>query len=252
VTSIDQAAGKLNATVKTAEGPKPLIIETTKDTEFTRYAPDNPKTPAPSQLAQIQAGDQVRVIGDKSADGATIGAQRVYSGAFRTISATINSIGADGKSVTVKDLATKKPVEIAVNDDSAVRKLPPMMAMMLARRFNPNFKPAAGTPGNGAPEGSGSPPPGAGGPMAGGGMRGPRTGDVSQMLERVPKINLADLKQGDAVVISGVATGTDNSRLLATNIIAGVEPILQSAPSRQSGQSLGGDWGLGDIAAPQQ
>jgi hypothetical protein len=77
-----------------------------------------------------------------------------------------------------------------------------------------------------------------------------RSGDMSQMLERVPRISLSDLKQGDAVVISGVALGADNSHLLATGVIAGVEPILQSAPQRQ-GQSLGGDWGMGEMAVPQ-
>jgi hypothetical protein len=69
------------------------------------------------------------------------------------------------------------------------------------------------------------------------------------MLERVPKISLAELKPGDAVVVSGVSLGADNSRLLATGIIAGVEPILQSAPTRQG--SVGGDWGLGEMAVPQ-
>ena len=88
---------------------------------------------------------------------------------------------------------------------------------------------------------------GAGGP---GGQRG-GNGDISQMLERAPKIALSDLKQGDAVVVSGAAIGADNMHLLATNVIAGVEPILQSAPQRQGGQSLAGDWGLGEIAAPQ-
>jgi hypothetical protein len=246
VTSVDAAAGKLNATIKTPEGAKPVTITTTGQTEFTRYAPENPKIPAPSQLTQIQAGDQVRVIGDRSADGATITAQKVYSGAFRTISGTVASIGADGKSVTVKDLATKKPVEIVLGEDAAVHKLPPMMAMMLARRFNPSYKPAEGAPNGGAaPVGAGQ-----GQRMGGGG--GPRgNGDISQMLERAPKIALSDLKQGDAVVVSGAATGADNTHLLASTVIAGVEPILQSAPQRQGGQSLGGDWGLGEIAAPQ-
>ncbi len=77
-----------------------------------------------------------------------------------------------------------------------------------------------------------------------------RSGDISQMLERVPKISLSDLKAGDAVVVSGVALVADNSRLLATGVIAGVEPILQSAPTRQA-QSLGGDWGMGEMAVPQ-
>jgi hypothetical protein len=263
VTSVDAAAGKLNAMIKTSEGAKPIAIATTGQTEFTRYAPENPKTPAPSQLTQIQAGDQVRVIGDKSADGATVTAQKIYSGAFRTISGTVTSIGSDGKSVTVKDLATKKPVEILLGEDAAVRKLPPMMAMMLARRFNPSYKPAEGAPNGTAPAGAERPngssaegqapagrSSGQGQPMGGGG-RARGNGDISQMLERAPKIALSDLKQGDAVVVSGAVTGGDNTHLLATGVIAGVEPILQSAPQRQGGQSLGGDWGLGEIAAPQ-
>jgi len=156
VTSVDPASGKINATVKSAEGPKTVAIETTGQTEFTRYAPENPKTPAVSRLAQIQVGDQIRVIGDKSADGgAAVAARKVYSGAFRTISATITSIGSDGKSATVKDLASKKAIEISLGEETPVRKLPPMMAMMLARRFNPNYKPAEGSAAGGArPDGA--------------------------------------------------------------------------------------------------
>lgn len=73
---------------------------------------------------------------------------------------------------------------------------------------------------------------------------------MSQMIESVPKISVSDLKPGDAVIVSGAATSSDNSRLIATNIIAGVEPILRAAPARQSGQSSG-DWGLGEISIPQ-
>lgn len=256
VTSVDAAGGKLNTTVKTPEGAQAIAIETNGQTEFTRYAPENPKTPAPSQLAQIQIGDQVRVIGDKSADGVTITAKKIYSGAFRTISGTIAAIGADGKSLTVKNLATKKPVEIALGEEASVRKLPPMMAMMLARRFNPGYKLAEGAASGGAPPAGAQRPsgsPGGGQAPAAGGRGGPRGGhgDISQMLERAPAIALSDLKQGDAVVISGVATTADNTRLLASSVIAGVEPILESAPKRQGGQGPGGDWGLGDIAAPQ-
>jgi hypothetical protein len=50
------------------------------------------------------------------------------------------------------------------------------------------------------------------------------------------------LKPGDAVVVAGAPIANDQSRLLATNVIAGVEPIFQSASPRQM-QSLG-DWGL--------
>jgi hypothetical protein len=274
VSALDAAAGKITVSVRTADGPKMVSVETSKGTEFTRYSPDTPKTPAPSQFAQLQAGDQIRVVGDKSEDGAIVKAQRVYSGAFRTLSATISSIGPDGKSLIVKDLATKKPIEVSLNDDSAIRKLPPQMAAMLARRFNPSYKPpdgaaapagaggarpeGGGNSGGGAPAGGNGSAgggwqrgagggPGGGGPGGGGGMR---SGDISQMLERVPKISLSELKPGDALVVSGVALSADNGKLLATGMIAGVEPILQSAPQRQG--SVGGDWGLNsEMAAPQ-
>ncbi len=248
VTSVDPASGKIGINVKAAEGAKSVAIQTTAQTEFTRYAPENPKTPAPSQIDQVQVGDHVRVIGDATADGTAIAARRVYSGAFRTISGTISSIGSDGKSVTVKDLASKKPVQISLQEDAAVRKLPPMMAMMLARRFNPGYKPAEG-PAAGQARSTEEP----GGPRTGANGAGARrgNGDISALLERAPKIELSDLKQGDAVVVSGVATGPGNTQLLANTVIAGVEPILESAPQRQGGQNLGGDWGLGEISPPQ-
>jgi hypothetical protein len=261
VSSVDAASGKVSITSKTPEGPKPVVLNTAQNTEFTRYTPDNPQTPAASQLAQLQVGDQVRVVGDKSPDGNSVDARKVYSGAFRTISATVVSISADGKTATVKDLTSKKPVEIALSGDASIHKLPPMMAAMLARRFNPDAKGASAggaggaraanasaNAGAGAPDGAAGPDGGAGG--HGGMRRG--NGDMSQMLERAPKITVAELKAGDALVISGVATSADNSHIVASTIIAGVEPILQAAPTRQGRQDLGGDWGLGEMAAPPQ
>ena len=267
VTAVDAATGKITIIARTPEGAKPMSVATSKATDFTRYSPDTPKIPAASELAQIQAGDQIRVIGDKSDDGAGISAQRVYTGAFRTFSATISSVAPDGKNLVVKDLATKKPVAVSLNDDSAIRKLPPMMATMLARRFNPSYRPpadggnGAGSPANRGENGNAAagsaPAPGGGGWARGAGAGGPggggggmRNGDISQMLERVPKIPLSDLKPGDALVVSGVALGADSSKVLATSLVAGVEPILQSAPRQGGGM---GDWGLGggEMAPPQ-
>lgn len=233
VNSVDPAAHTLAITVRTPDGPRQMTVQASNSTDFTRYSLDNPATPARSQLGEIQPGDQVRVIGDKSQDGATLTAQRVYSGAFRTIAGTVGTISPDGKTVTVKDLQTKQSVEVTLTANSTVRKLPPAMAMGLARRLNPQ---AAATQGN---TGSDAGPRPA--------NRG--AGDLSRMLEQVPTIAISDLKPGDAVVISGVAQGADKSHLLASSIIAGVEPIFQSAPPRQ-GQSLG-DWSL-DMQAPVQ
>ncbi len=261
VTGVDAASGKLNVTARTPEGPKPMVVDISK-AQLTRYTPDSPKIPAASQISEIQPGDQVRIIGEKSGDGSTITATRLYSSSFRNIVASVTSVSPDGKSITVRDLQTKQPVVVTLTDDSAVRKLPQMMAYMLARRFNPDFKPPQGADREaGATNGPGAPPYGAkggeaaggpggrpgnapgegGGPGRGPGGNGPRgNGDLSQMLERLPKISPSDLKAGDAVVISGSPTGSDKSHLVGLTIIAGVEPIFQSSPRRA--QSLG-DWG---------
>lgn len=275
VTAIDAATGKITAEVRAAGAVKSVTVQTASSTEFSRYSPETGK-PAPSQISQIQAGDQLKVIGDKSQDESLITAQRVYTGAFRTISATVSALAADGKSITVKDLATKKDVNVTLNTDVSIHKLPPMMAGFLARRLNPGAAATAGAPpvggGGGSPTATGGSQPGAtsasgpsgsmspngaaadgtrGGPGGMGGQ-GRGNGDISQMIERTPKIIITDLKPGDAVVISGVATGGDNSHLLANAIIAGVEPILQSTPTqRGGGRNVGGDWGLGEMSAPQ-
>ena len=276
VNTVDAAAQKLDITVRTPEGPKAVVVSVSKSANFGRYSAETPKSPAPSQLADIQPGDQVRIIGEKSEDGASITAEKIYSGAFRTVPGVLTAIAPDGKQVTIKDLQTKQPVQVTLTDDSVVRRLPPAMAMGLARRLNPDFKAAQGSGGSGnGGNAGGAPPYGAktgeaaspgktagANHWSGGGNGGPGgdgepgvspmrsgTGDLSRMIERAPVIALSDLKTGDAVVVSGVAQGPDKSHLLASSIIAGVEPIFQSAPPQQAG-SLG-DWSL-DMQAPAQ
>lgn len=269
-TSVDGTAHILEIRVRTPEGPKPVVVNFAAGTQFTRFSPEHPKTAVPSQLTDIQPGDQVRILGNKSPDGSTIVAEKVYSGSFRTIPGIIVSISPDGKSINVKDLQTNQPTEITLTDDSAVRKLPPQMAVMLASHVNPNSRQgapagnqgssdsAAGAPTFGAKAGEANSSSGGRGMQPSGseanssgptGSRGFRNGDISQMIERLPKISVSDLKPGDAVVISG-ATGPDKSHLIATNIIAGVEPVFQTARPR-AGRSVGGDWNL-DMAIPSQ
>ena len=193
-------------------------------------------------------GDQVRVLGDAAADG-TVSARKVYSGAFRTLNGTVVSVAPNGKQFTIKDLASKKPMEVEINESSTIRKMPPEMAVALARRMSGGPRPAS-APANSLATSAGGPPAESAGP----GTRGPRGGDISQMIDRLPTISLAELKPGDAVVVSGALAGVNNDQLVATHVVAGVEPILQAAPAarQRGGDAMGGDWGLGEIAPPQQ
>ncbi|HZS55391.1 MAG TPA: hypothetical protein VFA65_13405 [Bryobacteraceae bacterium] len=261
VSAIDPGAHTLTVSARTPEGPKTLTVNAASAV-LTRYSPENPKVAAPSEFSDIQPGDQIRIIGQLGSDGSSMTANKIYSSSFRTVVGTVSSIGSDGTQITIKDLQTKQPVTVSLNGDSSIRKLPQIMAYGLARRFNPDFKMpqnagqggpgGEGNAGGGPPQGAkaGEAPGGGGGNWRGGqgqgagsgsgGMRGAANGDLSQMLDRLPKISTSDLKNGDAVIVSGTPVGSDKTHLMATNVIAGVEPIFQASP-RQS-QTLG-DWG---------
>jgi len=183
-------------------------------------------------------GDQVLVLGDKTADGASIKAETVLSGSFRQLAATISSVNAATGEIVIKDLASKKSLTIRVNPDTTMKKLPEGTAQMLARRYGPaggQFTVQAG-PG-GAPSGPGG---------QRGGTRGGGGGDVGQMLDRLPAMPLSELKRGDAIMIS-TTQGSDPGRVTAVMLLAGVEPLLTASPNAtrdiMSGWNLGGGGG---------
>jgi hypothetical protein len=265
LASVDLTTKQITMRTRAPEGQKAVAVLTTPETQFTRYAPDSVKysDAKPSSFMELRPGDQLRVLGNMNTDGTQITAEKVISGAFRTVAATVVSASPDGKQIQATDIQSKQPITVTLTDDSAVRRLPPMMANMLARRLNPNFKAAPGPNPGPAPEGDTSPrqrPPSAGneggqtgagasGAAANGANGGRTGGDISQMLERLPKISVSELKPGDAVVISG-GTGEDKTHMTAVNIIAGVEPLFASAPPSQGRSSSAlGMWNL-DISTP--
>jgi len=208
VADIDTGGGKF--TVKS--GAKTVTVQPSANTEFRRYAPDSVKFSDAriSSLAEVKAGDMIRVLGDRSDDGTSVKAERVVSGTFRQIAATISSINPDASEIVVKDLASKKTVTLRLNSDSSLKKLPPAMADTLARRYR-----------SGSPSGGGGP-------------------DIGQLLERLPPLPRSELKAGDALMLS-LTTGAD--RALAVMLLAGVEPLLTASPSAT--RDIMGGWNLG-------
>jgi len=249
VKAVDASAG----TVTVTAGGKTLVIHATPKTIIRRYDPASIKfsDAKPSSLDQIRPGDQLRARGDKSSDGGELTADEIVTGTFRNIAGTVVSVDASANTVTVTDLATKKPVVIHVTSDSQLHKLPPTMAQGLAARLKAQSAGGAAA-GGAAPstsqqqgatwrQGSG----GAGsGPGSGGGAGagGQRSGDLSQMLQRTPALELSDLHKGDAIMI--VATQGTPEAATAVTLLAGVEPIFTASPS--ASQSLfSASWNLG-------
>jgi hypothetical protein len=235
-SAVDPAA----KTITLKAGQRTVTIQAADKTLFRQYSPDSakPADAKPSTLADVKVGDQVNVLGNKNADGTLIEAEQVYSGTFRQLAALITAVDPATGELKVTDLATKKPLTIRVAADTTMKKLPEQMAAMLAARYQGGGRRGGEAP-EGAPslEGRGRGP---GGPGRGGPGRG---GDIGQMLDRLPAIQLADLKPKDAIMVS-TTLGSDPSKVTAVMLLAGVEPILTAAPTAtrdiMSGWNLGG------------
>ncbi len=265
VTAVNPDTKEITVTTRSREGAKAVVVEIGEHVDFRRYAPESVRfsDATPSSFADLKVGDQLRVLGEKNADGTRIKAEAIVSGSFRNIAGVIKAVNVETKEITLTDLVAHKPVTVLVTADSAMRRLPPQMAAMLARRLQGAAGGAAGQgagarPANAA-EGVPGPPrpdgakPGAGRPPAepgpGGGDGETRRGnmDFQDMLERLPPMKLEELKAGDAVMLSG-SSGADPTRVTAINLLAGVEPLLTAAP--QGGQQIFGSWNF-DIG-PQE
>ena len=262
--SVDPAAQTV--TISTGSGPtaRILVVQASKTTTIRRYAPDSTKfdDAKPATLEQIKPGDQLRAKGEKNADGTQIAADAIVAGTFRNIAGTVIAVDPAANTVTVNDLATKKPFVVDINADSQLHKLSPMMAQGMAMRLKGGSGTSAGSggaPGQGSASGAGQwhgsgagggqPPAGTAGtqPAGSGGAPGQRGGDLQQLLNRAPTLQLADLKKGDAIMVL-TTEGTAPEKATAITLLAGVEPLLQASPSA-SQSVLSASWNLGGGAA---
>jgi hypothetical protein len=241
VSAVDVGTGTLTIAV----GAKKVAVTTSGKTQFRRYAGDSVKfeDAKPGTLAQIQTGDQLRVLGPKSEDGSSIEAEAVVSGSFKNLAGLIATIDAAKGTLTLKDLTTKKTVTVTITPNSNVRALPPQAAAMFAARAK-----GAGAGGSGG----GSPQPAA--QAAGGGRPGgpgrSAGGDLSQLVSRLPNKTLADLKVGDAVMIVASQPDPGSATVTAVTLLSGVEPILAATPSGGPAMTLS-PWNLGGEGAPE-
>ena len=244
VKAVDPASGTITLSTG-AMGASTMIVHLSRETIIRRYAADSIKfdDAKPGTIEQIKPGDQLRARGTKTGDGKELTAAEIVSGTFRNVAGLLVSTDAANNTITVTDLATKRPVTLTVASDSQMHQLPAIFAQRIAMRLK------SGTPGQG-PQGSGGPPTrreGAGGeraPQNGGGMgsHGGGPPDFQQMLNRMPSVSMKDLQKGNALMI--VATeGTDETPSKVIILLSGVEPILTAASPREASTILS-PWNL--------
>lgn len=252
VKAVDQAAKEITLSVPNLS-PKPgdlthsLAVTLAPNASLLRYAPDSVKfsDAKPAPFADIHIGDQMRALGTKSADGTHYTAEKVVFGTFRNIGATVISVDVPQHTITVKDLSTGKPVLVRTNADSNLHQLTPAVANTIAR-FNAvsagketagqqntgsaGERPQrdAGFRSSGRPGGAGE----KGGPPEG------SSGNLEQMLQKMPGLSLSELKAGEPLIIVSTE-GLKPDQVTAIAILSGVEPILRGQPKGSKEVGLG-------------
>jgi Domain of unknown function (DUF5666) len=268
VKSVDAASNSITIGTMATAGSKDVTIHVGKDTVLRRYAPGSIKfdEAKPAPIVDIHSGDQLRARGTRSADGNEFTADEIVSGAFRNIAGPIVAVDAGAGTLTVNDIATKKPVELKVTPDTQMRKVPDQVAQRIAMRLKGGGGAPAwggGIPGQNAGQPpAGSPPAGGGQAQGPGGGAGPGGsgagaqrggGDMQQMLSRLPTSPLGDFQKGDVVML--VATSGQNEQTTVITMLGGVEPILEASTGSQA-ESILSPWSMsqggagGDMGTP--
>jgi len=257
VTAVNPDAKEITATTRGRDS-KSVVIEAAQ-ASFRRYSPDSVRfaDAQPSSIGAIEVGDTVRTLGDKNEDGTRYKAEEIISGAFQTIAGTVISTDPATGEVRLTNLQTKKPITVRTNASTMLRKIDEATATMLARRLRPDLAASAaggrggfgGRQGGGAEAGAGDSGRGIAGGFRGPGGPGGAGGsfDLQQVLDRSPQLALADLKKGDAVIVSSTKVA-EGAPVTAFSFVAGVEPFLAAAPR---GEVNLGSWSL-DAGGPEQ
>lgn len=249
VGTVNAQTNQVTVEVRGLVGNTTNVVVTPKpEAKFKRYATDSIKydEAKDSSMAEIKAGDMIRVLGDKSADGTSMAAEQVVTGAFQTIAGTVKSIDAEKGEVVITELQTKKDVTVVAAEASVMKRFPAETAERMAGAQTPagGARPVGG---GAQPAGGQAQPAGGQGPtrvmMGGpGGARPGGGGNLDEMIDRFPNITVADLKAGDMIAISSTKNGTTD-RIKAIKLLAGVEPFIRMA--QMAAAASGGRGGRG-------
>ena len=216
VKEINPQTKEITMVARTPDGEQSTVIATQGNVRFRRYAPDsnNFSNLVQSSFDELKTGDQLRVLGEKGAEGARYKAQEIISGRVRTSGGPIVSLDANSGEITIDDFATRKPWKVVINTDSVIRRFTPELVKQLQ--------------------------------AAEGGKGG---GNIQNMIDHLPLITVAQLKPGSAIMVSSMV-GVDPTRVNAVMIAAGVEEFLKWREKQSKPRELNLGLGLPAGAVP--
>ncbi len=248
ITALKPEAKEITISNRTIAGTQSVVIALSDKTEMKRYAPDSIKfgDAKPSEFGELKVGDQLRALGERTADPLHFNAEKVVTGSFRTVGGVVTAVDPATGEIKINDLEKKRPLTIVIKQDAVLRRFPSDMGAM------GGFGRGPGGPGGGAPSAGGGQQPQGGAPARpqggapGAGGPGGRPGfNINDMLDRLPTISIADVKVGDTIIVSSTQ-GVDPARLTAISLVTGADTLLAMlAPRPAAGQAPNPAAGLG-------
>jgi ribosomal protein L24 len=210
VVSIDYKTQNITLAVRNPQGESKIILSPKENVQYLRYAPDSVKfaDAVVSNLAEIKVGDQLRALGERSADGLSFQAEKYISGSFKMVAGKITALDLARNEVTITDSQSKKTIVAQFNKNTLLKKFPPEIAQMMMLQIQAERAQPQNT------------------------NRVRR--DFDEMLERLPNLKLSELNINDSIGISCIV-GTSPNLYTAVKLLAGVEPFLN--PPRTNGTS---------------
>lgn len=197
--------------LRSLSGVTKFTVTVGPKTTFKRYAPDSVRfaDAKDSSLAAVSAGDQIRARGQKTPDGAKIEAEDIVFGTFLSKAGTITAVNPSTHEITLKDLATNKPLVVNFVAESRVRRMPDVatvQAMLKGR------------------------------------------GDMAQTIDSLPSVPLEDLKPGEVAVVSAIK-GSKPDGITAMTFLANAETLVQLAMAARGAGASGPAPSLAGLAS---
>jgi hypothetical protein len=239
VVNYNPQTNVITISTRSFAGEKSITVKPKDTAEYYRYAPDSIEfsKATKSKISDIEPNDEIRVLGDKNADGTEIQAEKIVTGGFKTNGGTIKAINIEKNEIIVTDFQTKKDVSVLVSNNSILKQFPAEMAQRMAMMqaggggqggFRPPTQGGGTTP-RPATQGQ-TPTPGGG---QGGGFRaGGGSGGIDD--SRFQNIKISDLKVGEMIGVLSTKN-PDPSRIKAIKLFSGVEPFIKMAQAAAAG-----------------
>jgi hypothetical protein len=239
VAAIDASKKQIVVETRGRGGPEAVTVDASGAVRFLRFAPDSLRTSdaQPSSFADIRVGDTIRATGERSNEGARFVPEEVITASLVRVVGIISSVDAARGELTVRNEQTRQTLTVSVGQRTTLKRVTPEFERTVVERVERARASEQSTTGETsarAARANTNAVASRAGEGAGREGAGARRGSLQQMFESLPAVTVADLKKGDAVVVTATP-GADPSRATAATLVTGGADFLRRLQQLQRG-----------------